>query len=83
MLLSLEIERVRKRRGSLYVACVDVKAFDMVDREVMVQYLRKLGWDDVWVRCFKEMYREERISIVMGDREVGVIKRNRGIRQGC
>ena len=44
MLLSLEIERVRKRRGSLYVTLVDVKkAFDMVDREVMDQYLRKLG----------------------------------------
>ena len=78
VLLSLEIQRVRKRKGSLYVACVDVKkAFNMVDNQVMIEYLRKIGWDDVWVRCLKEMYGEERISIFMGDREVGVIRSNK------
>ena len=37
----------------------------------------------MWVKGLKEMYREERISIFIWDREVGVIRRNRGIRQGC
>ena len=36
----------------MYVECVDVKKA----REVMVEYLRNLGWDDVWVRCLKERF---------------------------
>ena len=32
------------------------KAYHIVDREVMVEYLKMLGWDDFWVRCLKEIY---------------------------
>ena len=45
--LRLEIERVRERKGELYVAALDVcKAFDSVDREVLVDDLRSIGWDE-------------------------------------
>ena len=63
--LRLEIERVRERKGELYVAALDVcKAFDSVDREVLVNELRSIEWDEGWVSCARNLYGKEKLDIL-------------------
>ena len=84
VILSLEIEKAKRRKGQLYVAGVDLrKAFDMVDRRFLVGYLTEVGFAEEWVGCISKIYAEERIVLYLGEENIGSIKRNRGIRQGC
>jgi len=82
--LSLEIDRVKKRKGELFIAGLDInKAFDSVDREALVSELRRIKWDEKWVKCVEEIYGIEFLEIFVGERKVGEIRRNKGIKQGC
>ena len=50
VILSLEIEKAKRRKGQLYVAGVDSrKAFDMVDMKFLVGYLMEVGFAEEWV----------------------------------
>ena len=68
----MEIEGARKKGKNLYVAAVDLKkAFDLVKREYMVEYLKKAGWEQEWVECLRELYREEELELYMNGEQVG------------
>ena len=80
----MEIEGARKKGRKLYVAAVDLKkAFDLVKREYMVEYLKKAGWEQEWVECLRALYREEELELYMNGEQVGRVRRNEGIKQGC
>ena len=78
--LRLEIERVRERKGELYVAALDVcKAFDSVDSEVLVDELRSIGWVERWVSCARNLYGKENLEIFVQDMKIGKFRGTRGL----
>ena len=83
-ILGLEMEKARKKNKPLYVAAIDFKkAIDMVDRASMVEYLRKVGSDNEWLNCLASIYMKKEVTLHMNEEVVGVVERNRRIRQGC
>ena len=59
MTLGFEMEKARRRKGVLYVAAVDLrKAFDLVDREFLVEHLRRVGLKSGWSVCRTFMRRK-------------------------
>ena len=53
------------------MAALDVcKAFDSVDREVLVDELRSIGWDERWVSCVRNLYGKEKLEIFVQNRSV-------------
>ena len=70
--LGLEIERARRRKGALYVAAVDLrKAFDLVDREFLVEYLRKVGLEKEWIDSIRDVYETEELCLFVGEEFIG------------
>jgi len=77
-------KRVAERKGKMVVTFVDMKAaFDSVDREILIQMMRKKEVrESLVVRC--EIMLEETMSKVgVEDREGEIFWTSRGVRQGC
>lgn len=72
-------KRVAERKGKLVVLFVDMKAaFDSVDREILVQTMRRKGVrEGLVVRC-EELLEETVSRVRVGDREGGFSGRGEG-----
>jgi len=77
-------KRVAERKGKMVVTFIDMKAaFDSVDREILIQMMRrKKVRESLVVRC-EEMLEETISKIRVGDREDKIFWTGRGVRQGC
>lgn len=72
-------KRVAERKGKMVVTFVDMKAaFDSVDREILIQMMRKKEVrESLVVRC-KEMLEETVSRVRVGDKEGGISGRVEG-----
>jgi len=72
-------KRVAERKGKMVVTFVDMKAaFDSVDREILIQMMRKKKVrESLVVRC-EEMLEETMIKVRVGDREGEIFWTGRG-----
>jgi len=78
------IEMQRRRNRCAYLAGIDLKkAFDSVDRDYLISRLEEIGWDNKWVNCVSLLYKDEETELFIGEKMIGRINRNCGIRQGC
>ena len=66
-----------------FLASIDLKAFDSIDRKQMIETLQKLGFEDELLRSKIKLYRYEICDVYWNGREMCSIERNKGIRQGC
>ncbi|XP_076287327.1 uncharacterized protein LOC143212411 [Lasioglossum baleicum] len=76
--------QVRRKERRLVIMFVDLKAaFDSVDREVLVEAMRKRGVREGLVERCEEVLRETKSKIRVGEEEGECFWTERGVRQGC
>ncbi|MEL7309739.1 MAG: reverse transcriptase domain-containing protein, partial [Pseudomonadota bacterium] len=79
----VRFEEARRKRG-MCVAAMDIrKAFDMVERGRMMKVLVRNGVEDELLKVIGRLNEEEWCEVMWEGEALGVIKKNRGIRQGC
>ena len=83
-LLYTLIEKSIKNHKKLYVAFIDFKkAYDTVDRSLLLKRLRQIGINGVFYRTIVEMYKNTKYSLKLKDGCLEPINSNLGLRQGC
>lgn len=58
-----------------------LKAFDTVKREELIFTLRETGLNNEIIKMIEDMYKMDYMKLFL--EEMGVLERNRGIKQGC
>ena len=75
---------VRKEKGKLFVAFIDFrKAFDRVNRKLILLKLQRLGIKGLLYRNIKEMYRSISYLVKVDGGHLEAIKSLVGLKQGC
>ena len=84
-LLNLLIDRELEKKGGQLIACfVDYKAaFDTVDRNVLWKIMERKGVNKWLIGRIKDIYKETKNVVRVGDRKSEVFWTVRGVRQGC
>ena len=84
-LLETIIEKVvRKNRKRLFCAFVDFKkAYDTVDRKILLQQLQSIGINGVFYKNIAAMYMKTEYSIKLQKGYLDPINSNLGLKQGC
>ena len=84
-LLQTIIEKVvKKGKKRLYVAFIDFKkAYDTVDRDILLQRFKSLGINGIFLRNIAAMYTRTEYSVKLKSGRSANIKSNLGLKQGC
>ena len=84
-LLQTIVEKVVKRKKQkLYAAFIDFKkAYDTVNRELLIRKLQSLGINGIFLRNIISIYRTTEYSIKLKSGNTRGIKSNLGLKQGC
>ena len=84
-LLQTIIEKVvKKGRKKLFAAFIDFKkAYDTVDRNILIRRLKQLGINGIFLKNIASMYMKTKYSIKLNDGHLGPIESNLGLKQGC
>ena len=84
-LLQTIIEKVvKKNRKRLFCAFVDFKkAYDTVDRKILLQQLQSIGINGVFYKNIAAMYMKTEYSIKLQKGFLDPIHSNLGLKQGC
>ena len=84
-LLQTIIEKVvRKGKKRLYAAFIDFKkAYDTVDRDLLIRRLKALGINGIFLRNIIAMYKRTEYSIKFREGNSQPIFSNMGLKQGC
>ena len=84
-LLQTIIEKVvKKKTKKLYVAFIDFKkTYDKVDRDLLLQRLRTLGINGLFLKNIESMYKQTLYSIKLKNGYLDAISSNLGLKQGC
>ena len=84
-LLQTIIEKVvKKNRKRLFCAFVDFKkAYDTVDRKILLQQLQSIGINGVFYKNIAAMYMKTEYSIKLQKGYLDPINSNLGLKQGC
>ena len=84
-LLQTLVEKiVKKGKKHLYAAFIDYKkAYDKVDRKILIERLKKLGINGIFLRNIESMYKQTSYSIKLKNGHLDPISSNLGLKQGC
>ena len=84
-LLQTIIEKVvKKGKKKLYTAFIDFKkAYDTVDRDILMTRLKTLGINGIFLRNIASMYMKTEYSIKLNSGHSHAIHSNLGLKQGC
>ena len=84
-LLQTIIERVvKKNRQKLYGAFIDFKkAYDTVNRDILIKRLNHIGINGIWLRNIVAMYKKTDYLVKYKDGHLDAINGNLGLKQGC
>ena len=84
-LLRTIVEKVLiKNKKRLYAAFIDFKkAYDTVNRELLMKRLQVLGINGIFMRNIIGMYRKTEYSVRLNEGYTCAIKSNLGLKQGC
>ena len=84
-LLQTIIDKIVKRnKKKLYVAFIDFKkAYDRVNHDVLLQRLKTLGINGIFLRNIESMYKHTLYSIKLKNSYLDPISSNLGLKQGC
>ena len=84
-LLQTIIEKiVKKGKKRLYAAFIDFKkAYDKVNRKSLLETLKKLGINGIFLRNIESMYKHISYSIKLKNGHLDPISSNLGLKQGC
>lgn len=85
LLLQTMIEKiVKKGKRKLFCAFVDYKkAYDTVDRNILIKRLQQIGINGIFLNNVISMYTKTEYSIKLKDGYIEPIKSNLGLKQGC
>ena len=84
-LMQTIIEKVvKKGKRKLYVAFIDFqKAYDTVDRDLLLDRLKTLGINGLFLQNIAAMYEKTKYSIKLSEGYLTPIDSNLGLKQGC
>ena len=84
-LLQTIIEKVvKKGKRKLFVAFVDFKkAYDTVDRDLLLRQLKHLGINGLFLKNIASMYEKTKYSIKLSKGYLDALNSNLGLKQGC
>ena len=84
-LLQTIIEKVvKKGKNKLYTAFTDFKkAYDTVNRDLLMKRLKSLGINGIFLRNIASMYMKTEYSIKLNSGHLNDIHSNLGLKQGC
>lgn len=84
-LIQTLIEKVvKKGKCKLYVAYIDFKkAYDTVNRDLLLQRLKQLGINGIFLKNIASMYEKTMYSIKINKGYLDAIDSNLGLKQGC
>ena len=75
---------VKRNKKKLYVAFIDFKkAYDRVNRDLLLKRLKTLGINGIFLRNIESMYKQTLYSIKLKDGHLNSISSNLGLKQGC
>ena len=75
---------IKKNKKKLYAVFIDFKkAYDTVNRELLMKRLQALGINGIFMRNIMAMYRNTEYSVKLKDGYTRAIKSNLGLKQGC
>ena len=75
---------VKKGNKKVFAAFIDFKkAFDTVDRSILMTRLKDLGISDIFLSNIKAMYSDTKLSIKLNKGHLPPIDSNLGLKQGC
>ena len=78
------MQKSREHRKNLYIAFVDfVKAFDRVNRDLLLIILGKLGCPPKFIRIIRKLYTDVSARLIMDGELTQSFQYNRGVKQGC
>ena len=78
------IERSFKNQSKLYVLAIDFKkAFDSIDRKMLLNILKKYKVEPRVIEIIYEVYRNDTTKLFINNEEHATINLETGIRQGC
>ena len=84
-LLQTVIEKVvKKGKRKLFVAFIDFKkAYDTVDRDLLLKRLKSLGINGIFLKNIASMYEKTKYSIKLSKGYLAPLNSNLGLKQGC
>ena len=84
-LLQTIIEKVvKKGKKKLYVAFIDFKkAYDTVNRDILLNHLKSLGINGIFQRNIAAMYAKTEYQVKLKNEHSPNIQSNLGLKQGC
>ena len=84
-LLQTIIEKVvKKGKKKLFVAFIDFqKAYDTVDRDLLLKRLKTLGINGLFLQNIRAMYHSTKYAIKLSNGYLNPIDSNLGLKQGC
>ncbi len=78
------IEMMKRENKCGYMAFLDIeKAYDRVNRNVMLRVLKKIGVCEKIIKIIGSMYVNTRAKYMFGEIETEWVRSKRGVRQGC
>ena len=76
--------KARATGTRVYCAYVDLmKGYDMVNREILLEKMEKLGFKSTFINCIKALYESDCVTATLHGLETKVVYLKRGLRQGC
>ena len=84
LLQTLVDKYVKKGNKKIFAAFIDFKkAFDTVDRSILITRLKGLGISDTFLNNISAMYNDTKYSIKLNKGNLPSIDSNLGLKQGC
>ena len=75
---------VKKKKKKLYAVFIDFKkAYDTVNRDLLMNRLKSLGINGIFMRNIEAMYSKTEYCLKMKGGHTSAIKSNLGLKQGC
>ena len=82
--LNTIIWKAKAEGKEVHKAYIDIhKAYDSVNRQVLWEKLRKLNFGDSFIRCLKNLYKDDCIQTEVHGLRSEKVFLSRGVRQGC
>ena len=84
-LLQTLIEKVvKKGKSKMFVAFIDFKkAYDTVNRDLLLNRLKQLGINGIFLKNIASMYEKTKYSIKLNKGYLDALDSNLGLKQGC
>ena len=84
LILKELIERAKNTGRELYLTFIDIeKAYDTVDRKMLMHLLNFIGMDTKVIKVIESMYQENKVKFTIGEISTGWVENNVGVKQGC